>query len=482
MNGRPAASPESLPLVEAVRAAAARHRLFGPGSSLLVAVSGGPDSVALLHALTCLRADLALTLTVGHVHHGLREEADRDAAFVRGLAARLGCRVAVEAVSVPHRPGRSPETAARAARYTALARMARATGATRIAVAHTADDQAETVLMRLLQGAGPRGLAGIPVRRGVVVRPLLDVDRAGILAHLAAHGLAWVEDATNQDTKLLRNRIRHELLPLIAAHGWPGVSAALRRTAAVSRETSEALDALLAPRVAALLRPGPGGLAIELAPLRELPPSALKAALRLALVELAPRPEVRAGLRAGHFAALAALVEAPIGARVRLPGGLGVERGRDALWVSSGDPGGEPVPLAVPGETYLPGFGGRLVAERTPPALDAPAPDPATEVWLDADALPGPLWVRPRRLGDRLMPDGQDRPVRVSRLLAATGAAPSARGRWPLLVAPEAESETVMWVIGVRRGVAAPVRRETRTVLRVRLHLDPVSAPEEEST
>src|SRR5262245_10694125 len=86
MNGRPEASPESLPLVEAVRAAASRHRLFGPGSSLLVAVSGGPDSVALLHALTCLRADLGLTLAAGHVHHGLREEADRDAAFVRGLA------------------------------------------------------------------------------------------------------------------------------------------------------------------------------------------------------------------------------------------------------------------------------------------------------------------------------------------------------------------------------------------------------------
>jgi len=482
MNGRPEASPESLPLVASVRAATGRHRLFASGASLLVAVSGGPDSVALLHALTCLRAELGLTLAVGHVHHGLRAEADRDAAFVRGLAARLGCPVAVEAVHVPHRPGRSPETAARAVRYSALARMARVAGATRIAVAHTADDQAETVLMRLLQGAGPRGLAGIPFRRGAVVRPLLEADRAAVLGHLAAHGLPWVEDATNLDTKLLRNRIRHELLPLIAAHGWPRITTALCRTAAAARELSTGLDALLAPRVAGLLRPGLGGLALDLAPLRELPAGAIKAALRLVLVDLAPRPEVRAGLRAGHFEALAALIDAPVGARVRLPAGLGVERGRDALWVVSGEPAGESVPLAVPGETRLPALGGRLVAERMPFGLEDPAPDPAGEVWVDAEALPGPLRVRPRRPGDRLVPFGQDRPVRVARLLAATGAAPSARDRWPLLVASGSDGETMVWVIGVRRGTAAPVHRETRTVLRVRLHLDPVGGPEEEST
>jgi tRNA(Ile)-lysidine synthase len=482
MNGRPEAPPEFLPLVESVRAAAARHRLFGPGASLLVAVSGGPDSVALLHALTCLRDDLALTLAVGHVHHGLRAEADRDAAFVRGLAARLDCPVAVEAVQVPQRPDGSPETAARAARYAALARLARAAGASRIVTAHTADDQAETVLMRLLQGAGPRGLAGIPARRGAVVRPLLEVDRAAVLAHLAAHGLPWVQDATNLDTKILRNRIRHELLPLLGAQGWPGFPAALRRTAAASRELSEALDALLAPRVAALMRPGPGGLVLDLAPLCELPPGALKAALRLALVDLAPAPELRAGLRAGHFRALAALADAPVGARVRLPAGLGVERGRDALWVTRGAPADDSLPLAVPGETRLPAFGGRLVVERTLLALEAPPPDPAGEVWLDAGALPGPLRVRPRRPGDRLVPFGHDRPVRVARLLAATGAPPSVRNRWPLLVAPGADGEAVLWVIGVRRGAVAPVRRETRTVLRVRLHLDPVRGPEEEST
>jgi tRNA(Ile)-lysidine synthase len=195
----PLASPPAAgrSLVEAVRAAVSRHGLLVPGDRVLVAVSGGPDSVALLHVLTALAAEHALTLAVCHVHHGLRPEADRDAAFVGALAARLGCPATVERVQVPRRPDRSPEALARAARYAALGRAARALGATRIALGHTADDQAETVLMRLLQGAGPRGLGGIPVRRGRLIRPLLDSDRAAVLAHLAAHDLPWVEDATS---------------------------------------------------------------------------------------------------------------------------------------------------------------------------------------------------------------------------------------------------------------------------------------------
>lgn len=470
---------EGLPLLDAVRAAVTRHRLVAAGDRVLVAVSGGPDSVALLHALTALRDDLRLSLVVGHVHHGLRPEADRDAEFVRGLAARLGCPAGVERVHVAQRPGRSPEAAARVARYAALARLAREAGAARIAVAHTADDQAETVLMRLLQGAGPRGLAGIPARRGAVIRPLLDVDRAAVLAHLAAHGLPYVEDATNQDVKLLRNRIRHELLPFLTT-GWPRIATALRRSAAGSRELVDALDALLAPRAAALVRPALGGLRLDLEPFAALPAGAVKALLRLALVEIAGRPEVRAGLRAAHLDQLAGLLAAPPGARVRLPRGLLVERGRDALWVAGRATWSAPLPLAVPGETMLPGLGGRLAIDTPAPRLPG-RPDATEEVWLDADAVPGGLRVRPRRPGDRFVPFGGNRPIRVAGVLAAAGAPRAARGRWPLLVAGEPDAETVLWVIGVRRAAGAPVTRDTRTALRVRLELDPIGGPREES-
>jgi tRNA(Ile)-lysidine synthase len=460
-------SPAGDGLLGAVRATVTRHRLLDRGDRVVVAVSGGADSVALLHALVALRDELALELVVCHVHHGLRAAADQDAAFVRDLAARLDCPATVARVSVP-RDGRSPEEAARAVRHAALGRAAREAGAARIALGHTADDQAETVLMRLLQGAGPRGLAGIPVRRGLLVRPLLHVDRATVLAYLAAHGIRWVEDHTNRDPKLLRNRIRHDLLPLVEAHGWPRVRVALCRTARASRETVEALDALLAPRLADAARPWVGGVLLPLPPLRDLPAGAVKALLG----------RVLGPLRAPHLDGLHALVEGPVGARVRLPGGIAVERGRDALWVSRPAPPAGPVPLAVPGETEVPGY--RLRLEAWIGAGADVAAGAAWEARFDAAALAGRLRVRAGRPGDRVVVPGAPRPRRVAAVLAAAGVAPGARRDWPILVAAAPEGETVLWVIGVHRAAGAPVTAETRAVLSVRAVPAPWSpAPEE---
>src|SRR5439155_3866229 len=154
---------------------------------------------------------------------------------------------------------------------------------------------------------------------------------------------------------------------------------------------------------------------------------------------LAPTSGLRAGLRAAHLKALHGLLDAPLGARVRLPGGLVVERGRAALWITPRAVAGGPVALAVPGETALPGAPGRLLAEVVTASAEPP-PDPASGVWFDADALPGgvsrTLVLRPHVSGDRIIPFGGDHPVRVSRLLAAAGTPRTARAWWPLLVAP----------------------------------------------
>ena len=462
-------APAETALLAAVRAAVSRHGLLRPGDRVLVAVSGGPDSVALLHALVCLRPAYALTLSVGHVHHGLRAEADGDAEFVERLAARLDCPATVERVAVRLGSGRSPEEAARAARYAALERAATAFGATRLALGHIADDQAETVLMRVLQGAGPRGLGGMPVSRGRVIRPLLEVDRPTVLAHLEAHGLPRVEDATNRDPKFLRNRIRHELLPLLAAQGWPRIGEALRRLARGSRETVEALDALLTPRAAGLLRPAVGGWVVDLAPLSGLPAGAVKTLLRQVVLQAVSRETAGSGLREPHLTALHALLNSGVGARVRLPHGLLVERARDALWITqetaSSGPSGS-VAVAVPGESALGTAGLRLAVAVVPPAAGHPA-EPAWETWFDADGVPRGLAVRSCRPGDRLVPFGGSGPVRVSGLLAGAGIPPARRRRWPLLVAPGPAGEEVLWVIGVRRGVAAPIRPESRAMLQV---------------
>jgi tRNA(Ile)-lysidine synthase len=468
-DDRPESSRLPTPLSVAVREALAHARLLDPGEHVLVGVSGGPDSVALLHALTLLRSELALRLTVCHVHHGLRSEADRDAAFVEALAGRLECAARVARVEVSRAGGRSPEEAARIARHTALGRVARATGASRIALGHTADDQAETVFMRLLEGAGPRGLAGIPVRRGRIIRPLLAVDRATVRAHLAAHGLDSMYDATNRDTTFFRNRVRHELLPLLAERSGVPVAEALRRVARASREAVEALDALVRPRLASNLTRTPVGWRLALTACEDLPPGALKALMRLALVEVAAADRLGSGLRAAHLDGLGGLVAAGTGARVRLPAGVVVERGRDALWILRPAIALEPASLVIPGHTRVGEMVGVTALVGTPrPGRPS---DPAWEAWFDADVLglgggssSSSLLIRPRRPGERMVPFGGDEPVRLTKLLGAAGVPRHARARWPVV----AQAGEVLWLLGVRRGAAAPLTAATRTMLCLR--------------
>ncbi|QIA26202.1 tRNA lysidine(34) synthetase TilS [Thermaerobacter sp. PB12/4term] len=220
-------------LEEQVLQAAGRHRLLEAGQRVLVAVSGGRDSMVLLDVLDRLRPVLGLAaLGVAHVDHGLRPDSAADARWVEEQAAARGLPFLCRRVHI--RPGRrSLEEAARLARYRALAAMARQFGAQRVVLAHHAGDQAETVLMRLLAGAGVRGLAGMPWRRGPFVRPLLATEPALLAAYAAARGLGWRDDPSNQDLTFLRNRIRHRLLPLLEAEFNPRVVAALGRVAGV---------------------------------------------------------------------------------------------------------------------------------------------------------------------------------------------------------------------------------------------------------
>ncbi|MBI3629760.1 MAG: tRNA lysidine(34) synthetase TilS, partial [Candidatus Rokubacteria bacterium] len=236
-------------MIDAVRDTIRRHAMLAGGEAVLVAVSGGADSVALLHVLAALAAELSLRLTVVHLDHGLRPDSAADAAFVESLARARGLPVVVDRIAVP--PGGSLEARAREARYAALRRHAARLGADRVALGHTADDQAETVLMRLLEGAGPRGLAGIPPVRGRYIRPLIETRRAGIVETLTAAGLTWREDPSNRDPKFLRNRIRHELLPLLASTYNPAIVPALARAAALTRELLAQVSAVAERELAA---------------------------------------------------------------------------------------------------------------------------------------------------------------------------------------------------------------------------------------
>ena len=230
-------------------------------------------------ALTLVLRDLAeygqfTVVGLGHVDHQLRATAGRDAQFCRDLAARLSVPVTVESVDVRGYAAAnrlSIEDAARRVRYDALDRAARAVGADRIAVGHTQDDQAETLLLKLLRGAGPTGLGGVYPRRGRVVRPLLEVSRADLRALLVARGESWVEDETNQDVANPRNRMRHRVLDELERLGGTPVRAALARAATLIREDAEWLDELGEQQFTHLVAYLPEGMALDAAGLAAQP-------------------------------------------------------------------------------------------------------------------------------------------------------------------------------------------------------------------
>ena len=223
-----------------------------PGDGVAVAVSGGADSLALLHALRALAGPRGWRLAVVTVDHGMRPGSAADAAFVADHAKAIGLPARVCTLTpgdlARHRPA-GPEGAARAARYEALWPAADELGCSWLATGHTLDDQAETVLLQLLRGAGPDGLAAMAVRTGRLLRPLLGVRRAETRSCCAAAGLAWREDPTNAGDGPLRNRVRHHLLPLLEELR-PGATQTLARTAALAADERDWLDPLVAAALA----------------------------------------------------------------------------------------------------------------------------------------------------------------------------------------------------------------------------------------
>jgi tRNA(Ile)-lysidine synthase len=249
-----ARAPAALRLVadRAARALAAAG-VPAAGDGLAAAVSGGADSLALLHAMRTLAGPRGWRLAVVTVDHGLRSGSAADAAFVVDHAKGLGLDARLETLTPadlePHRRA-GQEGAARVARYQALWRAAGELGCGWLATGHTLDDQAETVLLQLLRGAGPDGLAGMPVRSGRLLRPLLWVRRAETRDCCAAVGVGWREDPTNQDPGPLRNRVRQRLLPLLEELR-PGAAVTLARAAALTADERDWLDPLVAAALAA---------------------------------------------------------------------------------------------------------------------------------------------------------------------------------------------------------------------------------------
>ena len=419
------------------------------GRRMLIALSGGADSVALLTLLCSRREADGFTLAAAHFHHGIRgADADGDAEFCRELCARLGVQLIEgrgNVVALARARGIGLEQAAREARYAFLRDAQARCGADWIALAHHRDDQAETVLMHLLRGAGPDGACGMARLERGLYRPLLDVPKASLRKYLEDRGIPWREDATNADPGTPRNALRLNVLPEIEK-SYPSAAAALARHAKSARIERDFVARLADDFLQDRLESGPYGRRLRLVGDEE------EALLRRALRKLCPE------LGAEKLEALSGLVRRPRGA-LELPGGTRAERTPGWLYLMPAKrPEPAPVALEIPGETDLSGIA-RIRAELGGFSL---APDdPHTEL-LDLDALRGAV-LRTRRSGDRFQPLGAPGDRLLSDYLTDRKIDRPLRDCLPLV----AVKNRVLWVCGLRLSETAKLQDSSRRCVRL---------------
>ena len=485
-------------LVREVRKTIAEHGLLVPGETLVLGVSGGADSLCMLHVLSELADECGVSLHVAHLEHGIRgTESEADAHFVAETSAGLGLPFTVEHADVPglaREEGIAVEEAARQARYAFLGRVARSLGSRSVAVAHNADDQVETVLMHILRGAGLAGLRGMrplawmdELRLGEpapaegvasgerirLVRPLLDVPRTDIEAYCRAHRLSPRYDRSNLDTTYFRNRLRLELLPTLETYN-PNIRQVLRRMAsAISADYDLLRDVLLAVWPMVVRSETDEAIVYDLEALSRQPLGGQRSLLREGVHRL--RRSLR-NIGFQHIEGAVRLVkEGVTGSKATLPRGLMLVRGYDQVVLA---PEGYGVPraegprvsreifLSVPATLTLPEGGWRLRTEvlgRESLPTDWDQASHALVAYFDLDRLGGPHTLRPRRAGDRLTPLGLGHRQKVSDLMINCKIPRGERDSVPLLLC----GTEVVWVVGFRQDALHAVSEETGRVLRV---------------
>lgn len=447
MKKRPGRAALELQVLRTIR----KHAMLSRGDHVLVAVSGGADSMALLYCLDDIAPRLELKLAVAHFNHGLRgAESDEDEAFVRAAASALGLPFLCECADLKAGAAaakKNLEEAARDARYAFLTRAAESIGADRIATGHNLNDQAETILLRLLRGSGPGGLKGVhAVIGGKILRPLIECSRTLILDFLNQRGAGYREDSSNRDTRFQRNRIRHELIPYLETHFNPRLMETLTRDAALAhaahdfvmehgRAGYESLRALQAD-----------GIALPVPVLAGLHPALRHQVIRHAVRETLGNLR---GIDAVHIENILKLCgQGQSGRRIELPRGLAVRRNLDKLELCR-NPGPVEEPFHYqwiwPGRCLVPEAGLEFSAtvEEAGAQAKKPAADAVAWARLNPGLLPPVLSIRSRLPGDRF--GGADH-RKVKRMLLAARIPLPARAALPMVAAGDA----VVWIPGFK--------------------------------
>jgi tRNA(Ile)-lysidine synthase len=460
-------------LVSRVRRFIQQKGLVKEGERWLVGVSGGPDSVCLLHLLCQMRNELGVSIHAVHLHHGLRgKEADGDAEYVGRLAARLGISFTVgkkDVMSFRQEHRCSVEEAAREVRYLFFSDEALSVQAQKVALAHTADDQAETILLHLLWGAGSRGLKGMapienwrsPVTGAsiTVVRPLLEVTRSETEAYCQACDLQPREDTTNRSPRFLRNRIRAEVLPLLKNLN-PRIRETLGRTAELISQEQTALEALAATLAKKLLKRDGERVLVDIKGMQAQSPGLQRFLLRLAWALL--KGDLR-NLEAQHIEKMRLLLGQKTGKKIHLPGSVVLQREYDKVIFSHKleitPPLLVPAKLTVPGEVDAMGyhFCAHISSSHGAPNTGGDS----HRAYMDAEVGGRELIIRARQPGDRFQPLGMIESKKLQDFMVDAHIPQQIRSRIPIVCS----AGHILWVVGWRLDERAKVTDATTEVL-----------------
>lgn len=428
------------------------------GEQVIAAVSGGADSICLLHILVKLQEDLHMAVSAVHVHHGIRGgEADRDAAYTEELCGRLGvpCLVVhknVPAYAAAH--GMSAEEAGRLLRYEAFEKEASRLGGAKIAVAHHSGDQTETILHNLFRGSSLRGIGGMSPVRGAIIRPLLTCSRREILLYLEEREIVYCEDSTNESADYTRNRLRNIIIPEIvsgvnqraAEHILHAGSMIAKADAYIKREAARKLEAYM------LRRDGNAGIGIEVLLNQD---GIIRTYMILEMMN-----EVggsRKDITARHVASVEELLQKEVGARVDLPYALTSRRTYDELWIEHKN---LVPPVDKCGEMDLP----EPIFTRFSYEKHEEIPENRYTKWFDYDRIEGMLSVRTRQTGDYItLRDGKRKTVKS--YMIDEKIPRELRERIPLL----ADGSHILWIVGYRISEYYKITGQTKQILQVQM-------------
>lgn len=452
-----------------VRQTIEKHAMLVDGDTVMVAVSGGPDSIALLNFLNNIKKTYGVRLHVFHLNHKIRgDEADKDARFVADFTDKLGLSVSFLEFDVPayaKQEKLSIEEAARDVRYRMMTEVAIEIGATKIALGHHADDQVETFLMRMVRGAGSDGLSAMQSKRGVYIRPFLDVEKKDILDYLAENNLSYRIDASNEDVSLLRNSIRYELLPLLMDYN-PGFKESVIRTVRIVNEDRAYLNKVTEELFENRVRGGVDTVSIAVDDIIVLA-LAIQRRLVRKMIE-----RIKGDLKGIEFKHIETIVNEIIRNSKRfsidLTGEISahIEYGQFKILKHNKQElkPFEPSLLKIPGETDIPEIDITIVS-RLINTTDLLFEKNGRIAHLDADKIQGNVMVRTRKRGDAFFPLGMDEKKKLQDFFVDNKIERRKRDRVPILVS----NDDILWVAGHRIDNRYRVTAETRRVLVLKL-------------